>query len=86
MPSPRAELLFVNEAASDFLDDIKKDLQQIFAHLPFGPDLPDWEAVEALPWRLIDAEALETALWLVLYGFGRKYEDKEAYSGGPVEF
>ncbi|MBV9163218.1 MAG: hypothetical protein JO281_17055 [Pseudonocardiales bacterium] len=75
------ELLFVNEAASDFLDDIKKDLQRIFAPLPFGPDLPDGEAVEALPWRGIDAEAVKTALWLVLYGFGHKYEDKVTIDG-----
>jgi hypothetical protein len=63
------------------LDDIKTDLQRIFAHVPFGPDVPDEGAVEAVPWRLIDAEAIETALWLVLYGFGHKYQDKVTIDG-----
>jgi hypothetical protein len=72
------ELLFFNGAARKFLRDIEKDLQRIFAPLPFGPDL---RALEALPWQPIDAEAVETALWLVLYGFGHKYQDKVTIDG-----
>lgn len=72
------ELLFVNHAAANFLDDYRKNLEEIFADVPFGPDV---DLTKNFRWRVIDVEAIETALWLVLYGFEHTYQGEVTIDG-----
>jgi predicted acylesterase/phospholipase RssA len=63
------ELLFGNPPAMEFLQ-----AQDAAPHLVAGRDVPSH-------YRPIDAAAVESALWLVLYGFDHRYEGAVVIDG-----
>ena len=65
------ELVFCNKAAFDFLHRSPRDVRR---HEIPGEDT----ATEYLP---IDADGVQTSLWLTLYGFSHRYEGKTAIDG-----